>query len=97
MISTSKYTLYNFIPKNLFVQIVLKLPNLYFTLLLVLEMIPIIGSGVPSLLMPIAFVVSLSMIKDGFEDYQRKKSDDEENNRIADCIEIKNDSNTSKN
>ena len=69
MISTSKYTIYNFFPKNLFVQIVLKLPNLYFTLLLILEMIPIIGSGVPSLLMPIAFVVSLSMIKDGFEDY----------------------------
>lgn len=49
-----------------------------------------IGSGVPSLLMPLTFVVSLSMIKDGFEDYQRKRSDDEENNRIADCIDIAN-------
>lgn len=28
------------------------------------------------------------MIKDGFEDYQRKKSDDEENNRLADCIPL---------
>lgn len=87
-ISTSKYTIYTFIPKNLFVQIILKLPNLYFTVLLILEMLPIIGTGVPSLLMPITFVVSLSMIKDGFEDYQRKKSDDEENNRTAECITI---------
>ena len=47
-----------------------------------------VGGGIPSLLMPIVFVVSLSMIKDGYEDYQRKKSDDEENNRLCDCILI---------
>ena len=51
-------------------------------------MIPVVGGGIPSLLLPLAFVVSLSMIKDGFEDYQRKKSDDEENNRFTDCIPI---------
>jgi hypothetical protein len=66
----------------------MKLPNLYFTLLLILEMIPVVGSGYPTLIMPISFVVALSMIKDGFEDYQRAKSDDEENNRLTDCIEI---------
>lgn len=80
-ISTSKYTLFNFVPKNLFIQIVMKLPNLYFTFLTVLQVLPIVGTGIPSLLMPLSFVVTLSMIKDGFEDYQRFKSDDEENNR----------------
>jgi len=32
------------------------------------------------------------MIKDGFEDYQRKKSDDEENSSNTDCIQIQDDS-----
>ena len=69
----------------------MKLPNLYFTILLILQMIPVIG-GIPSLIMPITFVVSLSMIKDGIEDYQRKRSDDEENNRLVDCLPLKNES-----
>lgn len=38
--------------------------------------------------MPLSFVVTLSMIKDGFEDYQRYKSDNDENNRISECIPI---------
>ena len=66
----------------------MKLPNLYFTFLMILQVIPVVGTGVPSLLMPLTFVVSLSMIKDGFEDYQRKKSDDEENSSNTDCIPI---------
>ena len=70
----------------------MKLPNLYFTFLMILQVIPVVGTGVPSLLMPLSFVVSLSMIKDGFEDYQRKKSDDEENSSNTDCIQIQDDS-----
>lgn len=89
---TAKYTALNFFPKNLFVQILMKLPNLYFTFLTILQVIPVVGTGVPSLLMPLSFVVSLSMIKDGFEDYQRKKSDDEENSSNTDCIPIQDDS-----
>ena len=40
------------------------------------------------MLMPLTFVVALSMIKDGFEDFQRAKSDKEENNRVSDCLPI---------
>ena len=87
-INTAKYNMYNFLPKNLFVQIVMKLPNLYFTMLAVLQILPVIGPGIPSLLLPLSFVVTLSMIKDGFEDYQRYKSDNDENNRVSECIPI---------
>ena len=38
--------------------------------------------------MPLSFVVGLSMIKDGFEDYQRYRSDDEENHRTSECVPI---------
>ena len=36
--------------------------------------------------LPLAFVVSVSMVKDYFEDRKRSKSDDEENNRPAEYM-----------
>lgn len=44
-------------------------------------MIPIISisGGQPVMLMPLAFVILVSMIKDIFEDYKRHKSDNQEN------------------
>lgn len=33
------------------------------------------AGGTPVLLMPLSFVVGVSMIKDGFEDCKRKKGD----------------------
>ncbi len=59
--------------------------NAYFLLLGLLELIkPISDSGgVPVLLMPLTFVIVVSMIKDAFEDSKRHKQDDLENNRSA--------------
>jgi phospholipid-translocating ATPase len=57
--------------------------NAYFMGMLILEMVPQLqyGTGVPDLIMPIAFVVGLSMGKDIYEDVMRHKQDNEENNR----------------
>jgi len=57
--------------------------NAYFLLLAMLELIsPISDSGgVPVLLMPLTFVVTVSMIKDAFEDRKRHQQDNLENNR----------------
>ena len=81
-IETAKYNCITFLPKNLFEQFS-KFANLYFLMLGLLELIkPISDSeGVPVMLMPLAFVVGVSMIKDIFEDYKRHKSDNEENNK----------------
>ena len=38
------------------------------------------SDGVPVIGVPLTFVVGLSMIKDIYEDYIRKSSDNEENN-----------------
>ncbi len=48
-------------------------------------MIPIISisNGKPVMLLPLLFVIGVSMIKDIFEDMKRHKSDDQENNRMA--------------
>ena len=40
----------------------------------------------PSLYYTLIFIISVSMVKDIFEDYQRHKSDDEENNRYVKAI-----------
>lgn len=79
-IRTSKYTFLTFLPKNLFEQFS-KLANVYFLLISFMQMIPIISisGGKPVMLMPLAFVIIVSMIKDIFEDYKRHKSDNQEN------------------
>src|SRR3990167_2827046 len=81
-ISTTKYTLYNFVFVNLYEQFS-KVANLYFLFLAMLQMVKIVSitNGIPTILPPLAFIVFLTMIKDVFEDYKRYKSDLEENNK----------------
>lgn len=71
-ISTTKYSCLTFLPKNLFEQFT-KMANAYFLLLTLLELIPAISdsNGKPVLLLPLSFVVGISMIKDIFEDRKR--------------------------
>ena len=81
-ISTTKYTLYNFLLVNLYEQFS-KVANLYFLFLSMLQMVKAVSitGGFPSILPPLLFIVTLTMIKDIFEDYKRYKSDQEENNK----------------
>lgn len=60
-----------------------KFANLYFLILTIMESVPAISDsgGVPVLAGPLAFVVGISMIKDMYEDYNRHRQDNEENNR----------------
>lgn len=79
-ISTAKYTLLNFLPKNFFEQIS-KMANAYFLMLSILQAIPAtsVTDGTPSLLLPLVIVVVASMAKDFVEDRKRQNSDKYEN------------------
>ena len=46
-------------------------------------MIPAISTtkGLPTMFPPLLFIVSISIAKDGYEDYQRYKADQDENNK----------------
>lgn len=46
-----------------------------------------ISNGQPAMAPPLAFVVIVSMIKDGYEDYKRHKSDDKENYAMVDVYD----------
>ncbi|CAF4144756.1 unnamed protein product [Rotaria sordida] len=80
-ISTSKYNLITFLPKNLFEQF-RRLANAYFLFLLCLQLIPQISSLAPvTTILPLVFVLSLTAIKDASDDFARHRSDNQVNNR----------------
>lgn len=80
-IKTSKYTLLNFIPYNLFEQFQ-RLANFYFLCLLVLQLIPVISSLTPvTTAVPLIGVLMVTGIKDAYDDYQRHRSDNQVNRR----------------
>eukprot|EP00354_Favella_ehrenbergii_P008623 CAMPEP_0170475420 /NCGR_PEP_ID=MMETSP0123-20130129/17071_1 /TAXON_ID=182087 /ORGANISM="Favella ehrenbergii, Strain Fehren 1" /LENGTH=66 /DNA_ID=CAMNT_0010745913 /DNA_START=306 /DNA_END=506 /DNA_ORIENTATION=- len=59
--------------------------NLYFLVIMFMQMIDkiSISGGQPVMAMPLIFVVSLSMIKDAYEDYKRHRADKAENKASA--------------
>lgn len=79
-IRTSKYSVITFLPKNLWEQFS-KLANVYFLFISFMQMVPqiSISGGKPAMLLPLIFVILVSMMKDIFEDMKRHKSDKEEN------------------
>lgn len=79
-IKTSKYTTFNFIPKNLFVQFS-KVANLYFLIIGIMQMMPSISvsGGFPVIFIPLSIVIGVSATKDFYEDIKRKQSDNEIN------------------
>jgi len=86
-VSTSKYTVYNFLPLNLLLQFQ-RTANLYFLCIAVLASISIISPlGGSTFWFPLIFVLGTTAIKDGLEDYRRHKSDIEENNRMTEVFD----------
>ncbi|XP_039615219.1 probable phospholipid-transporting ATPase IF isoform X1 [Polypterus senegalus] len=77
-IISSKYTVWNFIPKNLFEQF-RRIANFYFLIIFLVQlMIDTPTSPVTSGL-PLFFVITVTAIKQGFEDWLRHKADNEVN------------------
>lgn len=80
-IRTSKYTIITFLPKNLFIQFH-RVAYLYFLAIAALNQLPplaVFGRTVS--LFPLLFVLCVTAIKDGYEDWRRHRSDRKENNR----------------
>jgi magnesium-transporting ATPase (P-type) len=78
-VRTSKYTIIDFIPKSLLLQFK-RYANIYFLIIAVLQSIPSISPMNPSTaIAPLVFVLMVSMIREGFEDYDRHQSDEKEN------------------
>lgn len=87
-ITTSKYTVINFLPKNLFIQFH-RVAYIYFLVIAALNQLPplaVFGRTVS--LFPLLFVLTVTAIKDGYEDWRRHRSDRNENNKESPVLQI---------
>lgn len=79
-VRTSKYTLITFLPKNLFEQF-RRVANIYFLALVILQLFSIFGAPNAQIgMLPLLFILGMTAIKDGIEDWRRAKLDNEVNN-----------------
>ena len=82
-IDTTKYNIITFLPKALILQFV-RLANIYFLFSAILNCIPQISPLSPATaVVPIIIVLSVSIIREGIEDYNRAKLDKEQNNELT--------------
>lgn len=74
-IRTAKYTFFTFFPKSLFIEFS-HISNCYFLLIAILQCIPQISPLSPfSAIAPLTIVISLSLLREFFEDRARQKYD----------------------
>uniref|UniRef100_A0A7N6B1V7 Phospholipid-transporting ATPase n=1 Tax=Anabas testudineus TaxID=64144 RepID=A0A7N6B1V7_ANATE len=79
-IKTTKYTPLLFIPMNLIEQFH-RLANIYFVGLAILNFFPVVNAFQPEVaLIPICVIMSLTALKDAWEDFRRYQSDRKLNN-----------------
>uniref|UniRef100_A0A0E0NUG3 Phospholipid-transporting ATPase n=1 Tax=Oryza rufipogon TaxID=4529 RepID=A0A0E0NUG3_ORYRU len=85
-VTTTKYSVLTFIPRNLYEQFH-RVAYVYFLILAALNQVPQLGvfSPVASVL-PLAFVLGVTAVKDAYEDWRRHRSDKTENNRTASVL-----------
>lgn len=80
VITTTKYTPWSFIPKNLLEQFH-RVANLYFIMIVLLNWVPAINAfGKEIAMIPVTFVLGVTAVKDLFEDRRRGASDKRINN-----------------
>ena len=78
-VKSSIYNKFNFIPKSLFFQFK-RYANIYFLFVTIIQCIPAISPLNPiTAVFPFAFVLCISMLREGVEDYNRHTQDEKEN------------------
>ncbi|ORX58448.1 phospholipid-translocating P-type ATPase [Piromyces finnis] len=82
-IKTSKYTIINFLPKNLYEQC-RRVANLFFIFLIIFQFVPVFQEMDPIwAIIPLAGVMLVTALKDGYEDLKRHQMDTHLNNSIT--------------
>lgn len=82
-VHTTKYTILTFLPKNLWEQFH-RFANIYFLFIALLNFVPEVEAfGKEVGYVPLLFVLTVTAIKDVFEDYRRYRSDREVNSKLC--------------
>jgi magnesium-transporting ATPase (P-type) len=83
LITSSRYTIASFLPRQLIAQFS-KLANCYFMMIAIFQLIPSWSTtGTSTTIIPLCIFISISMIREAWDDVRRHKLDKEENNRIT--------------
>uniref|UniRef100_A0A8B9QN07 Phospholipid-transporting ATPase n=1 Tax=Apteryx owenii TaxID=8824 RepID=A0A8B9QN07_APTOW len=77
-IVSSKYTIWNFLPKNLFEQF-RRIANFYFLIIFLVQVIVDTPTSPVTSGLPLFFVITVTAIKQGYEDWLRHRADNEVN------------------
>mmetsp|Transcript_6396 Transcript_6396/g.8898 ORF Transcript_6396/g.8898 Transcript_6396/m.8898 type:complete len:1206 (+) Transcript_6396:189-3806(+) len=86
-ITTTKYSIFSFIPKNLFEQF-RRATNIYFLCIVVITFVPSISPLTPiTSVAPLIFVLGVSALREAYEDYMRFRADRKSNNREYEVIQ----------
>ncbi|XP_024897033.1 phospholipid-transporting ATPase IG isoform X2 [Pteropus alecto] len=85
-IVSSKYTLWNFLPKNLFEQF-RRIANFYFLIIFLVQVIVDTPTSPITSGLPLFFVITVTAIKQGYEDWLRHRADNEVNKSTVYIIE----------
>ena len=85
-INTRKYNIITFLPKSLLLQF-MRFANIYFLIIAIIQCLPIISPlGATTAILPLVFVLTVSIIREGYEDCQRAKIDKEQNCEISEVF-----------
>eukprot|EP00954_Amorphochlora_amoebiformis_P024745 1368444-Amorphochlora_amoeboformis.AAC.1 len=85
-IRTTRYRWWNFLFKNLFEQFQ-KAANFYFLIMAIITSVPGVSTIPPyATITPLAFVLAVTAIKDGIDDYKRGRNDSEVNARRTEVL-----------
>uniref|UniRef100_G7Q1U4 Phospholipid-transporting ATPase n=1 Tax=Macaca fascicularis TaxID=9541 RepID=G7Q1U4_MACFA len=82
-IVSSKYTLWNFLPKNLFEQF-RRIANFYFLIIFLVQVTVDTPTSPVTSGLPLFFVITVTAIKQGYEDWLRHRAD----NEVGDVVEV---------
>lgn len=86
-ITSSKYNIYTFLPKQLKAQFS-KLANCYFMVVAIMQLIPSWSTtGHYTTIVPLLVFMSISIAREGFDDWRRHSHDKEENGKLANVVE----------
>ena len=82
-VDTTKYNCITFLPKSLLYQF-MRLANVYFLICAIIQCIPAISPlGPATAIVPLVIVLSVSLIREGYEDCKRANLDKEQNSEPA--------------
>ncbi|KAI5955292.1 DNF3 [Candida jiufengensis] len=86
LVTSSKYTIYSFLPKQLRAQFS-KIANCYFMIVAIMQMIPGWSTtGQYTTIIPLCIFMSISIAREGFDDWKRHGHDKEENSKMTTII-----------